>query len=39
VLSIYRELGLKTIPIALAKGRIDEERANELRELLKEENL
>ncbi len=37
VLTIYRELGLKTIPIALAKGRIDEERANELRELLKEE--
>jgi len=39
VLSMYRELGLQTIPIALAKGRIDEERANELRELLKEENL
>ena len=39
VLSIYRELGLQTIPIALAKGRIDEERANELRALLKEEIL
>jgi len=38
VLSAYRELGLHTVPIALAKGTIDEERAHELRELLKEDN-
>lgn len=38
VLSAYRELGLHTVPIALAKGTIDEERAAELRELLKEDN-
>lgn len=31
---IYREMGLRTIPIALQKGRINEERANELRLLL-----
>lgn len=37
ILSTYRELGLQTLPIALAKGRIDEERAEELRTLLKEE--
>jgi predicted short-subunit dehydrogenase-like oxidoreductase (DUF2520 family) len=37
VLSTYRELGLQTIPIALAKGKIDEERAKELTALLKEE--
>ena len=36
VLSTYRELGLQTIPIALAKGKIDEGRAEELRTLLKE---
>ncbi len=36
VLSTYRELGLQTIPIALAKGRLDDKRAEELRELLKE---
>lgn len=34
VLSTYRELGLQTIPVALGKGRIDEEKAEELRKLL-----
>jgi predicted short-subunit dehydrogenase-like oxidoreductase (DUF2520 family) len=38
VLSIYRELGLGTIPIALDKGRIDEEMAEKLRELLERAN-
>jgi len=37
ILTTYRELGLQTIPIALAKGKIDERRAKELRTLLKEE--
>jgi len=37
ILSTYRELGLQTIPIALAKGKIDEEKARELQTLLKEE--
>ena len=32
LLPIYGELGLQTIPIALAKGRIDQQRAEELRE-------
>jgi len=36
ILSTYRELGLKTIPIALAKGKIDQVRAKELEALLKE---
>jgi len=35
VLSVYCELGLQTIPIALAKGKIDENKADELRVLLK----
>lgn len=35
LLSIYRELGLQTIPIALAKGRISEEQAEELQTILK----
>jgi predicted short-subunit dehydrogenase-like oxidoreductase (DUF2520 family) len=30
----YRELGRRTVPIALAKGRIDEQRAKELFQLL-----
>ena len=34
-LSTYCELGLQTIPIAQAKGRIDEEKADELRAVLK----
>jgi len=37
LLSTYRELGLQTIPIALAKGRIDNNRAEELEALLKED--
>ncbi|MCJ7807185.1 MAG: DUF2520 domain-containing protein, partial [Dehalococcoidia bacterium] len=39
ILSTYRELGLQTIPIALAKGKIDNEKGNELQALLKEVNL
>lgn len=35
VLSTYCELGLQTIPIAQAKGKIDEDKATELRNLLK----
>jgi predicted short-subunit dehydrogenase-like oxidoreductase (DUF2520 family) len=35
LLSIYRELGLQTIPIALAKDRIDEKQAEELKVILK----
>ena len=34
-LSTYCELGLQTIPIAQAKGKIDEENADELRAVLK----
>jgi predicted short-subunit dehydrogenase-like oxidoreductase (DUF2520 family) len=37
ILSTYRELGSQTIPIALAKGKIDERKARELQTLLKEE--
>ena len=33
----YRELGLKTIPIALAKGKIDRKQARRLESILKEE--
>ncbi|HEX2171786.1 MAG TPA: DUF2520 domain-containing protein [Dehalococcoidia bacterium] len=32
LLAVYRELGLQTVPIALAKGRIDITRAEELRD-------
>ena len=35
ILSAYRELGLKTIPISLAKGRINEQQAQELESILK----
>jgi len=35
--SVYKELGRSTIPIALAKGRIGEETAKELKRLLQEE--
>jgi len=35
-LPIYRELGLQTIPIALAKGRISPKQAQELQELMKQ---
>ncbi len=38
LLTTYRELGLKTIPIALAKGRIDEHQAEELRSILEQSN-
>jgi predicted short-subunit dehydrogenase-like oxidoreductase (DUF2520 family) len=34
ILPAYRELGLQTIPIALAKGRIDRKQAGELEELI-----
>ena len=36
ILSTYRELGLQTIPIALAKGRINQKQAQELQELMKQ---
>jgi len=35
LLTTYKELGLQTIPIALAKGKIDERKAEELKTLLK----
>jgi len=35
VLGIYKELGLQTIPISLAKRKIDSQRAEELQALLK----
>jgi predicted short-subunit dehydrogenase-like oxidoreductase (DUF2520 family) len=38
VLSTYRELGLQTIPIALAKGRITQQQAEELETILKKSN-
>ena len=34
LLNTYKELGLQTVPIALAKGKIDEGRAEELKDLL-----
>jgi predicted short-subunit dehydrogenase-like oxidoreductase (DUF2520 family) len=34
LLTMYSELGLHTIPIALAKGKIDEEKAEEMKTLL-----
>jgi predicted short-subunit dehydrogenase-like oxidoreductase (DUF2520 family) len=36
MLSTYQELGQQTIPIALAKGKIDAEKAEELRKLFSE---
>jgi predicted short-subunit dehydrogenase-like oxidoreductase (DUF2520 family) len=36
LLHIYSELGLQTVPIALGKGRIDSQQAQELRALLNE---
>ena len=36
LLSTYRELGLQTIPIALAKGRINQHQAEELQAILKQ---
>ncbi|MEA3253394.1 MAG: DUF2520 domain-containing protein [Chloroflexota bacterium] len=35
VLALYKALGMETVPIALAKGTIDEDTAAKLRELLK----
>ncbi len=35
LLSTYRELGLQTIPIALAKGRINKQQAQELQAILR----
>jgi predicted short-subunit dehydrogenase-like oxidoreductase (DUF2520 family) len=35
LLSAYKELGLQTIPIALAKGKINQQQARELEEILK----
>ena len=35
LLATYRELGLQTIPIALAKGKIDRQKAEEMRALLR----
>ena len=35
VLSTYRELGLQTIPVSLAKGRINQQQADELEIILK----
>ncbi|MBI4181064.1 MAG: DUF2520 domain-containing protein [Chloroflexi bacterium] len=36
LLSTYRELGLQTIPIALAKGKINRQQAEELQAILKQ---
>jgi len=38
VVPTYRELGLKTIPIALARGKINEHQAQELESILKQNN-
>ena len=37
LVSPYRELGLQDVPVALAKGTIDEDRARELEEMLRAE--
>jgi len=34
ILSLYGKLGLKTIPIALAKGTLDKDKGNTLQTLL-----
>ncbi len=36
LLSTYRELGLQTIPVALAKGKINQDKAKELEAILKQ---
>jgi predicted short-subunit dehydrogenase-like oxidoreductase (DUF2520 family) len=36
IVSTYRELGLQTIPVALAKGKIDKARAEELQAVLRQ---
>ena len=38
LLSTYQELGLQTIPVALAKGRINQHQAEELQTILKKPN-
>ena len=38
MLTTYKELGLRTIPIALAKGRINEQQAEELKAILEPVN-
>ena len=38
LLGTYRELGLQTIPIALAKGRINKQQAQELQTILREKS-
>ena len=38
LLSTYRELGLQTIPVSLAKGRINQHQAEELQAILKQAN-
>jgi len=38
LLSTYQELGLQTIPIALAKGKINQHQAEELQAILKQPN-
>jgi predicted short-subunit dehydrogenase-like oxidoreductase (DUF2520 family) len=35
LLSIYKELGLQTIPIALAKGQVNEQKSEEMKTLLR----
>ncbi len=37
LLSVYRELGLQTIPIAQAKGKINQQQANKLQAILNQE--
>jgi hypothetical protein len=34
LLTAYKELGLQTIPIALAKGKVKEQKAEEMKTLL-----
>lgn len=36
LLSAYKELGLQTVPIALAKGKINQQQASKLEDILKE---
>lgn len=36
LVTTYQELGLKTIPIALAKGKINQKQADELKDILKQ---
>jgi hypothetical protein len=36
LLSTYQELGLKTIPVALAKGKINKQQASKLEAILRQ---